>query len=476
MSADLVLTYAAVVNRLGGFRDHGGGRGRAWCPCDHGAKRAQLWLSVSDKGHLLLRCFPSDSGSPACRPQDVLEKIGLTWDHLFPPKRRGNTRPSGEGADVATTTSKPAGKAAPAEADRERYTVEAEYEYEDPDLPKGADGRPALAFIVQKRRMEGGRKEFKQRCPNPQYDHRRPTGRDNEPWVWSLKGVKKVLYHLPQLRQKLAETPKRYVFVVEGEKDVETGESIGLVATCNPGGAGKWEPQYTAELKGRNVVLIADEDQVSEPPGRDGVFVCPGVDHVRLVARELLGHAASLTVLRLPGVPQNGDLTDWRRLAACPDGEALKRIQALVRDEGVPIRTAEDIDAIRPRGEDVWPIPPGQVPKTYTPRKAPPGLFDKPAEAPPAPAASPAPAAAEPPAAGGDVPPPVRELALVMADLRRVAPTPPRSVAEWSGEVLMAWTAYLSGLERAADGDPSKLRQAALLLAAQLVRGVPLTG
>lgn len=478
MSQDWTQTYAGVLGRLPGFKDYGAGRGRAVCPCDHGTKRAALWLSVSDKGHLLLRCFPADSGSPACQPRDVLARVGLNWNDLFPPLRRG-TRQSGKGADVATATaSKPAGKPAEREAEKERWAVEAEYEYEDPDLPPGTDGRPALSYIVQKRRFESGRKEFKQRAPNPAYDSRRAQSRDNEPWVWTTKGIKKVLWHLPELRAKLREKRERYVFVVEGEGDVLTAESVGLVATCNPGGAGKWEPQFTAELKGCNVVLIPDEDPVAEMPGKAGVFVCPGVDHVRLVAGQLLGQAASITVLRLPDVPAHGDLTDWRRLAACPDANALKRIQALVMSDGIKIACQADIDRICPRGEDVWPCPPGAWPKTVPP--APPsgqqGLFDGPSDKaadPPPAAESKSPGQAGVPAV--DVPPSVRELATVMADLRRVAPNPPRSVGEWAGEVLMAWQRYLSGLEAAADGDNSKVRQAALILAAQLVRGLPVT-
>jgi hypothetical protein len=56
------------------------------------------------------------------------------------------------------------------------------------------------------------------------FQQRRPNG--NGGWIWNLKGIRMVPYRLPRLLA--AET----VYVVEGEKDVETLESIGLVSSC----------------------------------------------------------------------------------------------------------------------------------------------------------------------------------------------------------------------------------------------------
>ncbi len=65
------------------------------------------------------------------------------------------------------------------------------------------------------------------------FKQRKPEGAG---WSWSVKGVEQVPYKLPQL---LAQ-PDAVVFVAEGEKDCDRLASIGLVATCNAGGAGKW--------------------------------------------------------------------------------------------------------------------------------------------------------------------------------------------------------------------------------------------
>ena len=68
------------------------------------------------------------------------------------------------------------------------------------------------------------------------------------------------------------------------------------MATTNAGGAkAPWLPAYTAALRGREVILIPDND----PPGRQRVVT---------VARALLGHAARIIVLELEG---GKDVTDW---------------------------------------------------------------------------------------------------------------------------------------------------------------------
>ena len=67
-----------------------------------------------------------------------------------------------------------------------------------------------------------------------------------------MDGVERLPYRLPDL---LA-AAEAEVWVVEGEKDVETLRAAGETATCNPGGAGKWLPAFSQYLcKGRCVYL-----------------------------------------------------------------------------------------------------------------------------------------------------------------------------------------------------------------------------
>ena len=107
--------------------------------------------------------------------------------------------------------------------------------------------------------------------------------------------MRKVLYRLPEL---LAADPTQTVFVVEGEKDADRLAGLGLVATTNVGGAGKWKPEYSEALRGRNVVILRDNDEA-------------GRLHAEKVSTDLQGVAASVKVLLLPDLPEKGDVSDW---------------------------------------------------------------------------------------------------------------------------------------------------------------------
>lgn len=74
--------------------------------------------------------------------------------------------------------------------------------------------------------------------------------------------IERVLYRLPALKD--AET----VFIAEGEKDVHAMESLGFVATCSPGGAGKWEDVYSAYLEGKEAVILTDNDEAGRKHGQ----------------------------------------------------------------------------------------------------------------------------------------------------------------------------------------------------------------
>ena len=130
------------------------------------------------------------------------------------------------------------------------------------------------------------------------FRQRRPDGKGG--WKWNVKGVQVVPY---RLRELLADTT-RPVFVVEGEKDVDNLACIGVLATCNAGGAGKWTAEHSAFLRGRTVFIIPD----NEGPGK------PGEPHAQSVAASLQGIAASARIVRLP---TGKDASDW--IEAQPD-------------------------------------------------------------------------------------------------------------------------------------------------------------
>jgi hypothetical protein len=138
---------------------------------------------------------------------------------------------------------------------------------------------------------DSGRKTFRQH---------RSDGRGG--WLPSMDGAELVLYRLPEVSES-----DGVVWVVEGEKDADALAKLGLVATTNVGGAGKWQQSYGDALRGRDVVVLPDNDE-------------PGDKHAALVVRSLAGIAARVGVVKLPGLPGKGDVSDWlaaRSIDAC---------------------------------------------------------------------------------------------------------------------------------------------------------------
>jgi hypothetical protein len=148
------------------------------------------------------------------------------------------------------------------------------------------------------------------------FRQRRPDGSGE--WIWKLDGVDRVPYRLPEL---LRAAPYATVFVCEGEKDCDALYERGVIATTNPGGAGKWLPAMSEHLRGHVVVILADNDDAGEKHAVD-------------VARALQGIAKSVRVLRLPGLPDKGDLSDW--LAAGGTAEELDRLVAGAQETPPP--------------------------------------------------------------------------------------------------------------------------------------------
>ena len=131
-----------------------------------------------------------------------------------------------------------------------------------------AAGSRAELEHVYKYRDEAGTVLFEVlRFKNPRGFRQRQPGQKPP---WNLEGVRKVLYNLPAV---VTADPGQPVWVVEGEKDVDRLGSLGLLATCNPGGAGKWLDEFSQSLAGRHCRIIADNDKwaASTParwPGR----------------------------------------------------------------------------------------------------------------------------------------------------------------------------------------------------------------
>ena len=185
----------------------------AKCPCRKDDDNPSLRVSVGANDQVMMKCLRGGG----CDINQICDSMGITMQDLFPEKKE--TKKS---LDLKDT-----------------------YKYYDAN---GELVMEVLRFVDQ-----NGKKTFRQRRPNP-----------DGGWDWSTSGIEKPLYRLPQVIEAISKgTP---IYIVEGEKDVHTLESLGKVATTNPGGAGgeginKWTDAHTESLSGANVIIIADNDE-----------------------------------------------------------------------------------------------------------------------------------------------------------------------------------------------------------------------
>jgi hypothetical protein len=188
------------------------------------------------------------------------------------------------------------------------------YDWTDPDNPKGHS------------------KDFRQRRPDPS----KKGG-----WSWKVRGLEPLPYRLPELRKAVADG--LLVFVTEGEKAADRLIALGIPATTNSGGAGKFPEALVEHFRGAKVIILPDNDTAGE-------------EHLKLVGSRLLDVATSVKSLTLPGLPPKGDVVDW--LDAGGDVEALYDLSArAVPFEPVPFEsrfravTWQDLDEPGPAYE-----------------------------------------------------------------------------------------------------------------------------
>jgi putative DNA primase/helicase len=105
------------------------------------------------------------------------------------------------------------------------------------------------------------KKTFRQKRPDPN----KPDG-----WLWNVDGVPALPYRLPELTAAIAAGSS--ILVVEGERKVDLLGQWNVPATCCAGGAKKWRGEHAAFMRGANVVILPDNDDV-------------GRAHMNIVAR-----------------------------------------------------------------------------------------------------------------------------------------------------------------------------------------------
>jgi putative DNA primase/helicase len=223
------MTTAEILSRLEPVKKTADGW-TARCP-GHGDKTPSLSVSTGDDGRTLIDC------KAGCPTGKICAALGITLADLF----ADNPNRNGAGKKIVAT-----------------------YPYHDADRN--------LLFEVVRYEPKG-------------FCQRRPDGKGG--WIWNMAGIDRVLFRLPEIIAAIKD--RLPIYLTEGEKDALAMVEHGFAATCNAGGAGKWQGNYSESLRGADVVIVADKDG-------------PGRKHAAAVAQELSGIAASVRVIECPDI------------------------------------------------------------------------------------------------------------------------------------------------------------------------------
>lgn len=256
-----------VLARLAAVRPNGERSWMARCPA-HDDRNPSLSVSEGEGGRVLFNCFAG------CAAESVAAALGLKMADLM---GEGRTRRSGpHERDDRTPNS-------------ERRTLNSERGARNAECGTWKGGKKerqpfSLAGLRPGDiwRLRGRPKEFVER-----YDYHTADGsvlftklrfRDTETlaktfiqltpapdgsprWLFgrASNGVDEVLYRLPEVVR--AASAGGEVWIAEGEKDVDALRRLGLIATCNADGAGKWRGELADAFTGcARVTIVADND------------------------------------------------------------------------------------------------------------------------------------------------------------------------------------------------------------------------
>lgn len=231
-----------ILRHFGGVKSAGANQYRANCPAC-GDTKGPLYIAAAPDGKILIDC------KKGCSFEDVLASAGLNPSDCF---KENPVRP-------------------------DPWTLLREHVYTD-----------ISGNVLAKKQIYdtgGGKKQA--------VWYRLEKGR----YLKGLGGAKMPLYHLDRLTRSGGTA-----VITEGEKDAENVERLGFAATTSPNGAGqKWRREWNEFFRGKNVVVLTDNDEAGEKYGTDA-------------ASSVCGTAAAVKLIRAvdiyPQVKQKGDISD----------------------------------------------------------------------------------------------------------------------------------------------------------------------
>jgi hypothetical protein len=212
------------LDKLDGVRHEGGNVYKAVCP-SHDDERQSLQVEWGEKHKVVFTCHAG------CERNAIIRKLDVGWKDL-----------------------------------EQKREIVATYDYEDED---GELRYQAVRYEP---------KSFSQRRPDPDRKGK---------FVYNMRGVDPIPFHLPQIAEAVANGDESdQLWISEGERDclaINAAWGNEFITTTNHGGAGKWTDEHSAWLVGfkGSVVIVADNDDKPTKPGqRHALAVYESIRHM----------------------------------------------------------------------------------------------------------------------------------------------------------------------------------------------------
>ncbi|MDA8853667.1 AAA family ATPase [Amylibacter sp.] len=153
-------------------------------------------------------------------------------------------------------------------------------------------------------------------------------------WKPGTKGIRNVPYRLDELHEDASE---RFLYIFEGEKDVDRARALGLLATCNSGGAKNWSKELNAFVRDREICIVPDNDTAGLSHAQK-LYDCLKLDDI----------AATIVTSHLEQLNDKEDFSDWMDKNNNDVDAFLELVDADIKNQPTPEQVYLDRFGIKP--------------------------------------------------------------------------------------------------------------------------------
>lgn len=235
------MNYDDILSRFSGIKKTGHGH-QALCPA-HDDDNASLSLGIGVNGSTIIKCHAG------CSVESILSCVNLSMSDLFPDEPVKKNKKIYTGKTVKETEYK--------------YFKNGIYQYSSVRIDVPGEKKK---FVIRRGKTNG------------------------------FGDTKPCLYNCDLLSKAIVE--EETIYIPEGEKCCDRLTQLGLTATTNPLGGGKWHDDYTNCLFTANVVILSDNDTT-------------GFNHAIKVADAIYDTVKQVKIVSLPVHGEKEDIVDW---------------------------------------------------------------------------------------------------------------------------------------------------------------------